>query len=102
MTLVEDMYNGGESDSNSLIQTNNTNPTEGSARRTRSGSNDQSQGSGDGEQIKQAFKQWLQSFDQAVQSLDASDKAKGDQVWKDIVTCVDDCWKKYTEQGQLA
>lgn len=101
MHIVEDMYNGG-SEQTQLMQTNTSNaaPTETSQRRTRSGSDNQTS-SGDGDQTKQAFKQWLQAFDQAVQALDASDKAKGDAMWKDIVACVDECWKNYTEQGQL-
>lgn len=100
MHIVEDMYNGGQN--NALIQTN-TAPAADASRRTRSGSeNDQQNTGGDGEQVKQAFKAWLQQFDQAVQALDGSDKTKGDAMWKDVVDCVDQCWKAYTEQGQLS
>lgn len=100
MTLVEDMYSGNSEQPQALLQTNTNQPTENASRRTRQGSSDSSTG-GDGEQVKQAFKQWLLSFDQAVTGLDGTDKAKGDAMWKDVVDCVDSCWKAYTEQGQL-
>ncbi len=102
MNIVEDMYNGG-GDSSALPQNSSQSegaPSNDSARRTRNGTNSSAPDSNCCEKVKSSFKAWLQEFDQAVKALD-SDKAAGDAMWNDVVNCVDECWKRYTEQGQL-
>lgn len=102
MNIVEDMYNGG-GDSSALPQNSSQSdgaPSSDAARRTRNATNSSAPDSNCCEKVKASFKAWLQEFDQAVKALD-SDKAAGDAMWNDVVNCVDDCWKRYTEQGQL-
>lgn len=99
MQVVGEMYSGNNQQSDS-------NNTSDGSRRTRDGNNQQSDNTAQtsavsADQLKSEFCAWVKKLDQAVSSADSTNKQAGDQLWQSVVQHVDDCWKNFTENGQV-